>query len=105
MTGNDSPERGSLLPAGGVEQLILLLRGRRVMLDEDLARLYGVQTKALNQAVRRNPDRFPEDFMFRFGNEEWRRLKSQFVTAKGRGGRRNSRAAQVNIEIMRTFSA
>ena len=72
-----------------VDRKILLLRGERVMLDEDLARLYGVGTKALNQAVKRNRERFPGDFMFQLTAEEDLRLRSQVVTSKpGRGGRR-----------------
>lgn len=66
----------------------LLTRGRKVMLDEDLADLYCVETKALIQAVKRNPGRFPEDFMFQLSQEEWSSLRSQIVTSNGRGGRR-----------------
>jgi phage regulator Rha-like protein len=93
------------------------------MLDSDLAELYGVETRALVQAVGRNKDRFPEDFMFRLTKEEFSRLRSQIVTSnEGRGGRRyppyafteqgvamlstvlrSARAVQVNIEIMRAF--
>jgi hypothetical protein len=92
------------------------------MLDEDLARLYDVHTKALNQAVRRNKDRFPKDFAFRLTEGEWEALRSQTVTSKERGGRRyppyafteqgvamlssvlrSRRAVQVNVEIMRAF--
>jgi hypothetical protein len=65
---------------------IFLVRGEKVLLDSDLAALYGVGTKALNQAVKRNWDRFPEDFMFQLTAEEWRRLRSQSVTSKTRGG-------------------
>jgi hypothetical protein len=103
---------------------ILLLREQRVMLDADLADLYGVQTKVLVQAVKRNLARFPEDFMFQRSAEEFSALRSQTVTsnAPGRGGRRTSpyvfteqgvamltsvlgsaHAIAVNIEIMRTF--
>lgn len=58
------------------------------MLDSDLAELYGVETKVLNQSIRRNIERFPEDFMFQFTESEWQSLRSQFVTSKiGRGGR------------------
>jgi ORF6N domain len=113
---------GSLVPAGRIAGTIVLLRGDKVMLDADLAELYGVETKALNQAVRRNAKRFPEDFMFKLTAEEAARLKSQTVTSNGRGGRRklpsafteqgvamlssvlrSPRAIQVNIEIMRAF--
>ena len=64
-----------------------MLRGQRVMLDSDLARLYEVEVKALNQAVRRNPARFPADFMFRLTREEAERSRSQTVTLKGAGVR------------------
>ena len=60
--------------------LIFLVRGEKVLLDADLAALYGVGTKALNQAVKRNRDRFPQDFMFQLTAEEWDRLRSQSVT-------------------------
>lgn len=102
---------------------ILTLREQRVMLDADLAELYGVQTKVLVQALKRNLDRFPSDFMFQLSAEEFSALRSQTVTSNiGRGGRRtppyafteqgvamlssvlgSSRAIAVNIEIMRTF--
>ena len=103
---------------------ILTLREQRVMLDADLAELYGVQTKVLVQAVKRNLPRFPGDFMFQLSAEEFAALRSQTVTsnAPGRGGRRtapyafteqgvamlssvlgSARAIAVNIEIMRTF--
>jgi hypothetical protein len=65
---------------------ILVFRGQRVMLDETLAELYGVATKAFNQAVRRNRDRFPPDFLLELADEEWKSLRSQFVTLDiGRG--------------------
>ena len=105
--------------------LVLFLRGDKVLLDTDLAALYGVETKALNQAVARNHDRFPDDFMFRLSPDEAeaiRRLRSQNVTLKrGQHSKylprafteqgvamlssvlRSPRAAQVNIAIMRTF--
>jgi len=106
-----------------LERKILLLRGERVILDTDLAALYGVQTKVLVQAVKRNRARFPEDFMFQLTADEHTRLRSQFVTSNvGRGGRRttpyaftergvamlssvlrSARAVHVNIEIVRTF--
>ncbi len=106
---------------------ILTLREQRVMLDADLAALYGVATKVLVQAVKRNLDRFPADFMFQLSGEEFAALRSQSVTSKAegqerRGGRRTApyafteqgvamlssvlgspRAIAVNIEIMRTF--
>ena len=111
------------LRAEDISQRIHTIRGHRVMLDADLAELYGVTTKVFNQAIQRNMDRFPEDFMFRLTEEEFSDLRSQFVTSKkGRGGRRylpyvfteqgvamlsgvlnNPRAVQVNIAIMRAF--
>lgn len=71
-----------------VESQILEIRGENVMLDSNLAEAYGVTTKALNQAVKRNQGRFPGDFVFRLNHEEMDSLRSQFVTTKGRGGRR-----------------
>ena len=69
---------------------IFNIRGENVILDKDIAGLYGVATGALNQAVKRNHDRFPIDFMFQLTQEEWESLKSQFVIAKtGRGGSRS----------------
>ena len=76
----------SSVPAEVVTRRIYIIRGQRVMLDSDLAELYRVETKALNQAVRRTPDRFPEDFMFQLTGEEAAALRSQIVTLeKGRG--------------------
>ena len=69
-----------LIPAERIERSILLIRGQKVMLDSDLAELYGVPTKAFNQAVKRNAKRFPEDFMFQLTPEEADGLRSQFVT-------------------------
>src|SRR5712664_3056747 len=113
-----------------IESHIFVLRGHRLMLDADLAKLYGVTVKALNQAVKRNADRFPADFMFQLTWEEAESSRSQFVTldkASGRQSRRgrnikyrsyafteqgvamlssvlkSKRAAQVNVTIMRTF--
>ena len=114
----------ALVPVDRIEQAILVLRGHRVMLDEHLAELYQVQVKVLNQAVKRNIDRFPEDFMFQLSEEETNFLRSQFVTIKGSRGQhrkyrpyafteqgvamlssvlRSKRAVRVNIEIMRAF--
>ncbi|KAF0126162.1 MAG: DNA-binding domain-containing protein [Elusimicrobia bacterium] len=73
-----------IIPAEIIESKILLLRGRKVILDRDLAALYGVQTKALNQAVKRKVKRFPQDFMFSLTKAEMRNWKSQFVTSKSR---------------------
>jgi hypothetical protein len=125
-------EQKSMIPVERIERSILLIRGHKVMLDADLARLYGVETKALNRAVKRNLSRFPEDFMFQVPAEEFENLKchigtsnlkSQFaISGSGWGGRRHppyafteqgvamlssvlrsKRAVQVNIEIMRAF--
>ncbi|MHB1097124.1 MAG: ORF6N domain-containing protein [Gemmatimonadaceae bacterium] len=72
----------------GIEERIHLIRGHRVMLDSDLAALYGVRTKALNQAVSRNVARFPTDFAFQLTAAEQSSLRSQIVTSNGRGGAR-----------------
>ena len=105
-----------------IEQVVLLIRGQRVMLDRDLAALYGVETKSLNKAVQRNLERFPDDFMFQLTPEEAEALRFQFGTLK-RGQHvkylprvftqegvamlssvlRSPRAVQVNIAIMRVF--
>lgn len=107
-------------------EMICIVRGQKVMLDSDLARLYGVSVKQLNRQVRRNMERFPKDFMFELKHEELERLRSQSVTSKngstGRGGARyrrlafteqgvamlstvlnSERAILVNIAIMRAF--
>jgi hypothetical protein len=77
------------IPVEIIERKIYLIRGQKVMLDADLAEIYGVPTKSLNLAVRRNKDRFPEDFMFQLTKEEAASLRFQFETSKeGRGGRR-----------------
>lgn len=71
-----------------IQNMIYVIRGQNVMLDSDLAKLYGVETRRLNEQVRRNLDRFPEDFMFQLTSEEYEFLKSQFATSKaGRGGK------------------
>jgi hypothetical protein len=70
-----------------VEEMILTVRGERVILDHDLARLYGVTTKALNQAVRRNPERFPQDFVFQLSFQEVTGLRSQPATSNSEGNR------------------
>jgi hypothetical protein len=108
----------SLVPLRRIEQAILQVRGHRVMLDADLAALYGVETKALVRAVKRNADRFPEDFMFQLNPPEFDNLRCQIGTSSSWGGRRHApyafteqgvamlssvRAVQVNVEIMRTF--
>ncbi len=124
-----------ILKPENVAQLVFLIRGEKVMLDADLAMLYGVSTKALNQAFRRNKNRFPSDFVFRLSKTEYNAIRSQTVTALPpskpmrsqtvTASRRNisalpyafteqgvamlssvlrsSRAAEVNIAIMRTF--
>jgi hypothetical protein len=81
--------RRLVVSAVEVERLILTVRGRRVMLDADLARIYGVTTARLNQQVKRNRDRFPPDFMLQLSLEEWRALMLQSATSNStRGGRR-----------------
>jgi len=115
---------GNIVPVTNIESRIFLIRGEKVMLDEDLAGLYDVETRTLVQAVKRNITRFPGDFMFQLTQEEFAVLRSQLVTSKlgGRGGRRylpyafteqgvamlssvlrSERAILVNIEIMRAF--
>ena len=69
------------VPSERIERAILLLRGQKVMLDSDLAALYDVATKVLLQAIKRNPERFPSDFMFQINKQEVMRLRSQFVTS------------------------
>lgn len=77
------------IPIEQIERLIFLIRGQKVMLDADLARLYGVTTARLNQQVKRNMERFPEDFMFRLTREEFQSLMLQTATSnRKRGGRR-----------------
>ena len=119
-----SVSKHSIIPLERIEQYIHLFRGHRVMLDSDLAELYGIETFNLNKAVKRNIDRFPQDFMFRLTADEGRALRFQIGMSKhkGRGGRRylpyvfteqgvamlssvlrSKRAVQVNIEIMRAF--
>ncbi len=112
----------SLVSVEIIERKILLIRGKKVMLDADLADLYGVETRSLVQAVKRNNERFPPDFMFQLSQEEFESLRSQIVISKGKGGRRyfpyvfteqgvamlssilrSERAIRVNIAIMRVF--
>jgi len=81
----------ALLTVDHIAGSIVVLRGQQVMLDAELAALYGVPTKVLLQAVKRNPKRFPADFMIQLSSAEWNALRSQTVTSKqadGRGGRR-----------------
>ena len=88
MTDREKQE-ANLTVIEGIEEKIYLIRGRRVMFDSDLAEVYQVETRALNQAVKRNLKRFPADFMFQLTDEETKSLTSQIVTSnKGRGGRR-----------------
>lgn len=107
-----------------IQNMIYVIRGQKVMLDSDLAQLYGVETKALNRQVRRNLIRFPEDFMFQLTKDEYDSLKRQIGTSKvGRGGKqkqplvftengvamlssdlKSDQAALVNINIMRIFT-
>jgi len=75
-------------PAAGIESLILTIRGQRVMMDYDLAKIYGVSTMRLNEQFRRNHDRFPPDFAFQLAPDEFADLISQFAISKQRGGRR-----------------
>jgi len=116
-------ENKALVPREVIEQKIYLFRGQKVMLDSDLARLYEVTTFNLNKSVKRNLDRFPEDFMFQLSDKEFESLRFHFGISKpGRGGRRyppyafteqgvamlssvlnSKRAIRVNIEIMRAF--
>jgi hypothetical protein len=112
----------AMIPQEKIESRIFLVRGKRIMLDSDLANLYGVPTKSLNLAVKRNIERFPEDFMFQINKDEYDSLRFQFETSK-RGGRRylpyvftengvamlssvlkSKTAVRVNIQIMRTFT-
>jgi hypothetical protein len=118
-------DQNSPLPEEGdsIASLIITLRDKKVLLDSDLAALYGVATKVLNQAIKRNRDRFPEDFMFRLTTKEFADLKSQIVTSNlTRGGRRylpyaftehgalmaanilqSPRAVQTSIAVVRAF--
>jgi len=111
-----------LIPVERITSKIYRIRKVKVMLDRDLAKLYQVETRALKQAVRRNPDRFPPDFMFELTREEFQQLRSQIVTSSWGGSRyqpmafteqgvamlssvlRSKRAIQVNIQIMRAFT-
>ena len=118
-------KKTSLIPSERIERCILFIRDQKVMLDKDLAELYGVGTKVLLQAVKRNINDFPMDFMFQLNKEEFISLRSQIVTSNisaGRGGRRyapyafteqgvamlssvlrSPRAIDVNVELMRAF--
>ena len=88
MADKENHEK-SLTDIEEIEEKIYLVRGQRVMLDSDLAEVYSVSTKRLNEQVRRNIDRFPDDFMFQLTEQEFESLRSQFATSnKQRGGRR-----------------
>jgi hypothetical protein len=77
----------AIVPVERIQQFIYVIRGHKVILDSDLAELYGVKTRVLNQVVKRNIDRFPEDFMFQLSDKEAEHLRSQIVTSKrSRGG-------------------
>jgi len=111
----------SLVPLERIERAIIVVRGEKVMLDRDLAEIYGVETKRLNEQVRRNRNRFPPDFMFQLTSGEAESLRSQIATStKGRGGRRylpyaftehgalmlanvlnSERAAQTSVQVVR----
>jgi ORF6N domain len=111
----------SLIPVERVAAQMYVIRGQTVMFDADLAALYGVETRALVQAVKRNTERFPQDFMFQLTDKEAEHLRSQFVTSSWGGRRynpyaftehgvamlssvlRSKRAVEVNITIVRTF--
>lgn len=111
----------AIMPAARIQNCIYLMRGQKVILSTDLAELYGVTTSSLNQAVKRNADRFPSDFMFQLTRQEVANLKSQIVTLEMHSPRatpyafteqgvamlssvlHSSRAVKVNIEIMRAF--
>ncbi|UKT63198.1 ORF6N domain-containing protein [Pedobacter mucosus] len=114
----------SIIPENILINKIYEIRGFKVMLDSDLAELYGVETKRLNEQIKRNIERFPEDFMFQLTEIEWQSLRSQIATSKiARGGRKylpnvftehgvlmlssvlnSQQAIQVNIQIVRIFS-
>ncbi len=81
-------EKDLSVPSGNLDRLIYEIRGQKVMLDADLAEVYGVETRVLVQAVKRNSRRFPVDFIFQLSEPEWDSLRSQIVISKGKGGRR-----------------
>jgi len=121
MRNKNSIRSTSLVPIERIQKCIYVIRGRKVMLDSDLAELYGVQTKVLLQAVKRNVDRFPADFMFQLSAREFEILRSQIVTSSWGGRRyapyafteqgiamlssvlRSKQAIEINIAIMRVF--
>ena len=79
----------NILPSYKIDQLVYLIRNKKVMLDSDLAAIYGVKTKRLNEQMKHNVDRFPADFMFQLKEDEWKNLRSQFATANFSEKRRN----------------
>ncbi len=90
MAAAPAGKRDAVRTVERIESRILMIRGRKVVLDADLAELYGVPTKRLNEQVKRNAERFPEDFVFQLKKEEVESLRSQFATSnRGRGGRRS----------------
>lgn len=111
----------TIIPSERIVSKIYIIRNKKVMLDKDLAEIYGVQTKVFNQAVKRNIKRFPEDFMFQLSKEEFKNLRSQIVTSSWGGSRyaplvfteqgvamlasvlNSDRAISANIQIIRTF--
>ena len=120
-TNKTKMKNSSIIPQEIIENKIFLIRGKKVMLDRDLSILYEVKTMVLNQAIKRNADRFPEDFMFQLTKSEFENLKSHFVISSWGGTRKlpyafteygvvmlssvlnSTRAVQVNIQIVRTF--
>jgi hypothetical protein len=94
----------SLIPVERIERSILLIRGHKVMLDADLAALYGVETKRLLQALKRNISRFPPDFLFQLNTEEFENLRSQIVTSSQWGGRRYPPYAFTPLESPAIYS-
>jgi len=115
-------KQGGLVAVKRIESRILLARGKRVMLDSDLAELYGVPTHRLNEQVKRNRKRFPADFVFQLNHQEVRALISQIAISKGRGGRRklpyvftehgaimaanvlnSARAVEMSVYVVRAF--
>jgi hypothetical protein len=118
-------EKSIIIPDELLMKKIYLIRGQKILLDRDLAELYGVETKVFNQAVKRNAERFPKDFMFRLTKKEWESLRSQFVTLENGRGKypkylpnvfteqgvamlssvlNSETAIRVNIRIIRVFT-
>lgn len=114
--------KSKFAPERRIEEMIFLIRGQRIMLDFDLAEIYGVKVKRLNEQVRRNISRFPLDFAFQLSKDEWENLRSQIATSSGHGGRRynpwaftehgaimlasilnSDRAVEMSISVVRAF--